>query len=136
MSCPRGVSETAKQISLKTLEAMMNYFTELFAFLFPKSTPSVAFASAIESQVLAIQDVGVVTEIIQPGAIGRVEYRSSWWDAVCLKPMVLPVGTRIRVVEIVNITLVVEPIALQFPESSIAPMLRSTKRPILARKTA
>lgn len=112
----------------------MNYFPEWFALLFLKSTP--ASMSAIESQVLAIQDGGVVTEAIHPGAIGRVEYRSTWWNAVCLKPVVLPVGTRIRVVNIVNITLVVEPIALQLSESSIAPMQRTTKRPKLARKIA
>lgn len=68
-----------------------------------------AAAGAIDLSIF--EEVGIVTETIHPYQPGRVEYRASWWEAVCLNNVVLLPGTQVQIVDRDNITLVVKPIA-------------------------
>ncbi|NDJ18678.1 NfeD family protein [Myxacorys almedinensis] len=75
-----------------------------------RTSQEYAILNVAISQNYVRQDIGTVSETIHPEQGGRVEYRATWWNAVCPHNVVLPPGTRVRVLEMVNITLVVEPI--------------------------
>lgn len=51
----------------------------------------------------------VVDETIQPGRAGRVRFQGSWWFARCGKAITLPPGEVVRVLELCDLTLLVEP---------------------------
>ncbi|MDK3155453.1 NfeD family protein [Kamptonema cortianum] len=52
----------------------------------------------------------IIEEEIQPLRSGRAKFRGSWWPARCDRPISLQPGEFVRVVDIRNITLIVEPI--------------------------
>jgi membrane protein implicated in regulation of membrane protease activity len=62
------------------------------------------------SAMAALESIADVTETIAPDRRGRVYYQASWWFAVCLEPIEIPAGKRVRVIERDNITLIVEPL--------------------------
>ena len=51
----------------------------------------------------------IVSDTIHPRRVGRVRWSGSWWPARCQHDMTLPPDTIVRVVNIENITLWVEP---------------------------
>jgi membrane protein implicated in regulation of membrane protease activity len=59
---------------------------------------------------LALGEFGIVTETIYPRRCGRVEYRASWWEGCCPANTVILAGTQVRIIEIINITLMVMPV--------------------------
>lgn len=100
----------------------MNYLARLVAFFFPKS-PSSVFSVSVVDRVRTVQETGIVIETIRPDCVGRVgKYRATDWNAVCLVPVVLLPGARIRVIQTVGTTLVVEPITTEYRLSQ-SPML-------------
>ena len=56
---------------------------------------------------------GVVDEIVIQGKAWRVRFASSYWPAKSVRPAVLMPGDRVRVVGLENITLLVDPNAVQ-----------------------
>jgi membrane protein implicated in regulation of membrane protease activity len=52
-----------------------------------------------------------VCEKLRPEQFGQVEFRGTWWTALCLDNVVLLPGTRVRVIDRVELILVVEPLA-------------------------
>jgi membrane protein implicated in regulation of membrane protease activity len=70
----------------------------------PKARPST------RSVMAALESIADVTETISPNQRGRVHYQGSWWFAVCLEPIEILPGKRVRVIERDNITLIVEPL--------------------------
>jgi hypothetical protein len=57
------------------------------------------------------QGRALVTEIIQPGQLGRVWFQATTWFAVCPYQAVLPPDTPVRVVgRYDTVTLIVEPV--------------------------
>ncbi|KAM3113253.1 NfeD family protein [Phormidesmis sp. 146-33] len=58
-----------------------------------------------------LEEQGIVTETIYPNQLGRVSYQASWWFAACPHNVVLLPGTPIRVLDRINIILIVEPLA-------------------------
>ncbi|MBW4417678.1 MAG: NfeD family protein [Myxacorys californica WJT36-NPBG1] len=78
----------------------------------PQNSLEFATLSVAVSQYRLRDDIGTVSKTIHPQQPGRVEYRATWWDAVCPHDIVLPAGTQVRVIETINITLVVEPVSL------------------------
>ncbi|MDC0834908.1 hypothetical protein CKA32_003882 [Geitlerinema sp. FC II] len=51
----------------------------------------------------------IVSKAIGPSVPGRVQFRGSWWKAICRGAVTLPPGAVVRVVGREDITLVVEP---------------------------
>jgi membrane protein implicated in regulation of membrane protease activity len=70
-------------------------------------------------RALALGEIGVVTETIYPQQCGRVEYRASWWEACCPTNTTIMKGTRVRVIETINITLVVVPLNPPTPPQTL-----------------
>lgn len=64
--------------------------------------------SSIRSAMVSIESIAEVTETIWPNRLGRVYYQGSWWLAICLEPVAILEGRRVRVVARDNITLIVE----------------------------
>ncbi|MCD8487770.1 MULTISPECIES: NfeD family protein [Cyanophyceae] len=52
----------------------------------------------------------IVDEEIPPRRPGRAQFRGSYWMARCQQPILLKPGTLVRVIEIRNTTLIVEPV--------------------------
>jgi len=78
----------------------------------------------IMKKVQELQNLATVSYRIQPGQIGQVKYRGSYWSACCLdEDLVLLPGAQVRVIERVELTLVVELIAL--PQSQSLPSEKS-----------
>lgn len=90
-----------------------NFLDLLKRFRSKRLQPSLEFATFVAvSQYRPREDIGTVSKTIHPQQPGRVEYRATWWNAVCPHDIVLPTGTQVRVIKTINITLVVEPISL------------------------
>jgi membrane protein implicated in regulation of membrane protease activity len=85
---------------------LMNFFKSFFR----RSRTSIEYVTIHVTDFQDLEDFGIVTATIQPRQLGRVEYRATWWNAVCPQDIVLLPGTRVRVIKMVNITLVVEPL--------------------------
>jgi membrane protein implicated in regulation of membrane protease activity len=51
----------------------------------------------------------IVSDTICPGQPGRAYFEGSCWPALCQQKVILLPGTRVYVIEIDNITLLVEP---------------------------
>ena len=78
----------------------------------------------ITKEVQELQNLATVSDRIQPGQIGQVKYLGRYWSACCLdKDIVLLPGTRVRVVKQVELTLVVELIAV--PQAQSLPSEKS-----------
>lgn len=52
---------------------------------------------------------GIIDEEIQPLKPGRVKFRGSCWPARCDRAISLQPGESVRVIDVRNITLIVEP---------------------------
>jgi membrane protein implicated in regulation of membrane protease activity len=52
----------------------------------------------------------VIVDPIHPQQAGSVKFMGTWWRARCRQSMGLATGTRVRVVDRENLTLIVEPI--------------------------
>ncbi|GAP99230.1 NfeD family protein [Leptolyngbya sp. NIES-2104] len=61
--------------------------------------------------VFDLQEIAVVCHKLRPRQFGQVEYRGRYWSATCLEDLVLLPGTRVKVVDRVELILVVTPIA-------------------------
>ncbi len=87
---------------------VLTYFWNLFT-----SAPQATVPARPDQnlyRMLALGELGIVTETIYPQQCGRVEYRATWWDACCPSNTVIMKGTRVRIIETINITLVVVPL--------------------------
>ncbi len=58
------------------------------------------------------ENEATVTKVIRQGAVWRVSYRASYWEARSVEPITLLPGDLVYVVDSQNITLVIEPSAL------------------------
>ena len=56
-----------------------------------------------------VGETAIVTEVLQPGAVGKVELRGTTWSARTSTGAPLPRGTRCRVTSVDGLTLSVEP---------------------------
>ncbi len=56
-----------------------------------------------------VGETAIVTEALQPGAVGKVELRGTTWSARTSTGALLPRGTRCRVTSVDGLTLSVEP---------------------------
>lgn len=65
----------------------------------------------IAEKVHELGQIAQVCEKLRPGQLGQVEFRGSWWTALCLDNVVLLPGASVRVVDRVELILVVEPLA-------------------------
>jgi membrane protein implicated in regulation of membrane protease activity len=95
------------------LEAVMKCVSRLQSW---KSFFSIADAyhqsdREIAEQVYEFGQIAKVCERLRPGQSGQVEFRGSWWTALCLDNVVLLPGASVRVIDRVELTLVVEPLA-------------------------
>lgn len=88
--------------------SLLQSFGSFFSIALPYHQPD----PEIEAKVLELENVGIVCAKISPGQTGQIEYRGSWWSAVCLNDLVLLPKTRVKVIDRVNLILVVEPIAI------------------------
>jgi membrane protein implicated in regulation of membrane protease activity len=66
----------------------------------------------IAAQVDGLGNVAVVCEVLRPEQYGQVEYRGRFWTALCLEHAIIPIGTRVKVIDRVELVLVVEPLAM------------------------
>jgi membrane protein implicated in regulation of membrane protease activity len=55
----------------------------------------------------------VIVDPIAPQQVGSVKFMGIWWRARCRQSMELATGTRVRVVDRENLTLIVEPIIVR-----------------------
>jgi membrane protein implicated in regulation of membrane protease activity len=62
-------------------------------------------------KVFDLHEIAVVCYKLRPQQFGQVEYRGRYWSATCLGDLVLLPGTHVKVVDRVELILVVEPIA-------------------------
>lgn len=90
----------------------MNYSSWLEFF---KSFLSIANAyhkpdPEIAASVYQLKRIAEVCETLRPGQLGQVEYGGTYWTALCLENVVLLPKARVRVVDRVELTLVVEPL--------------------------
>ncbi|MCU0549152.1 MAG: NfeD family protein [Leptolyngbya sp. Prado105] len=67
--------------------------------------------SEYRTKVLEVGRIAVVCELLRPGQFGQVEVGGTWWTAYCLQELELPVGAKVKVIDRVDLTLVVEPVA-------------------------
>lgn len=77
-------------------------------------------STAIATPVSLVEEWATVTVSIKPGKRGRVSFQATEWFAICLYYVELPSDTPVRVVEINNTTLIVEPLPLVMPSSWVA----------------
>ncbi|MEP0879212.1 NfeD family protein [Funiculus sociatus GB2-M2] len=63
-------------------------------------------------EVMFPENEATVTQVIRQGAIWRVSYRASYWEARSVEPITLLPGDLVYVIGSQNITLVIEPSAL------------------------
>jgi membrane protein implicated in regulation of membrane protease activity len=73
--------------------------------------------TAIATPVAPVDEWATVTVSIKPGKRGRVSFQATEWFAICLYCVELPSDTPVRVIEINNTTLIVEPLPLVMPGS-------------------
>jgi len=89
---------------------------------FKRRNPIEAQMAARKAALCAsLKEQGTVTQIIQPGVVGRVLFQATTWSAICLYPTVLPPNTSVRVIGQYNATtLNVEPVLPFIPQNSAA----------------
>lgn len=56
------------------------------------------------------RNLGIVDQPIQPGKVGRVKHRATFWPARCLQEVTLLAGQPVQIREMNGITLLVEPV--------------------------
>lgn len=66
----------------------------------------------IAKQVFDLDEIAVVCYLIRPRNVGQVIYRGRPWSAVCLEDLVLLPETQVRVIDRVELKLVVRPLAV------------------------
>lgn len=54
---------------------------------------------------------GIVDQIVQQGKIWRVKFQATYWNARATTAVILLPGDFVRIVDVDNITLLIEPIA-------------------------
>jgi membrane protein implicated in regulation of membrane protease activity len=70
------------------------------------STKIQDFPKSNYSEIL--REIATVTDAISPNKPGRIRYQGSWWPALCIGDEAILAGATVRVIEIVNITCIVE----------------------------
>lgn len=77
----------------------------MFYLRFPRNIPK----KPAQNKPYSWEKEAKVVLTIEPNEAGRVKFRGTYWNARCLQPVSLAVGTKVKVTEIVKITLIVEP---------------------------
>lgn len=91
----------------------MNYFLlQSFRSFFSVADPYYEPDPEIAKQVFDLNEIAVVCYKIRPRNVGQVEYRGRPWSAVCLEDLVLLPGTQVRVIDRVELKLVVRPLVV------------------------
>lgn len=97
------------------------FWTAIFKFLNPIEAQNTATRTTIATHCSAFQEQGIVTQIIQPGVLGRVRFQATTWFAICPYEVVMSPHTVVRVMGKYNATtLIVEPI---YPMTSAHPAI-------------
>ncbi len=84
---------------------LLQSFRLFFSIAYHEPDPTIA------AEVRELENSAIVCDKLQPGQIGQVDCQGRFWSAVCLDDLVLLPGARVRVIDRVNLILVVEPIS-------------------------
>jgi hypothetical protein len=88
-----------------------SFWTAISKFWNPIEAYNVVTKTTLANYCDRLKDQGIVTQMIQPGVLGRVRFQATTWFALCPYDAVMSPNTFVRVVGKYNATtLIVEPI--------------------------
>ncbi|MGG6268297.1 NfeD family protein [Leptolyngbya sp. AN03gr2] len=88
--------------------SLLQSFRSFFSVADPYHEPD----PEIAKQVFDLYEIAVVCYRISPRNVGQVEYQGRHWSAVCLEDLVLLPGTQVKVIDRVELNLVVRPLMI------------------------